>query len=352
MTMIHPHADKRLQWSDWSRALTLTLACALVAACNIDFDADVPCESDGDCPSGYACNTDFFRCVEGEFEPIDTGDDADAGDTETDTPTDVLPDTDADVPDTDVSDVPDTISDADAPDVPLDVDADPGDADVDDTDVPDSDACVFEGEEVCDGVDNDCNGVIDDPPVCGTGCATGMQLINRTDGTRFCIDRYEASRPDATADSSGEDESMSTSRENVLPWANATFAQAQAACAAADRRLCTAFEWQTACFGEANSLYPYGSRYGGDICNGSNTPPLDRPVPTGSLTECASEDGVMDLSGNLAEWAVETTSDQRFLRGGAFADPQLNLRCNSRVNDSSGSALPSYGFRCCTDAPD
>ena len=52
-------------------------------------------------------------------------------------------------------------------------------------------------------------------------------------GDSFCIDTYEASRPDATADSAGTDESLATSRVGVLPWQVADNQTARAACLAA-----------------------------------------------------------------------------------------------------------------------
>ncbi len=343
--------------------LLALFACTFLAACQLDFGADIPCEADGDCPAEQVCNLDFFRCVDGEA--TDTDLDGSGGDDVGDVSDDVadIGDVSDDVSDADVPDAIEDVLDADdaddaqdgsgdADDVGDDVDEDTGD--VDPGDVPDGDdACVFEGDEVCDGVDNDCNGVIDDPPVCGvSACGAGMTLVNRSSGTRFCIDTYEASRQDATATDPGVDNTIATSRPDVLPWSNASFANATSACANAEKRVCTSFEWQTACFGDTSDPYPYGRVYGGDVCNGVNTPPLDGPAPTGSFEECLSRDGVLDMSGNLREWTRSTSGSGNELFGGSFAEPQLNLRCSSRETDTSGTALPNYGFRCCAVAPE
>jgi len=282
---------------------------------------------------------------------------ADPGDVAADAPDDAAPEVGIDLGGGDIVDVPlDGQPDGPVPDVPSDSASDGSGSDLGGVDVPPSDAsdavledgsCVETGEEVCDGLDNDCNGVIDDPPVCDESpCGASMAVIDRGDGTTFCIDAYEASRPDATADSPGSASTEATSRAGVLPWSELSFEQAGAACGAAGKRLCSAFEWQSACQGPALSLYPYGNSYTSDACNGSNTPPLDRPSPTGAFAGCASSEGTFDQSGNLAEW----TTDQ-ILRGGSFEAPQLNLRCSSRATPSAGVPTAEYGFRCCKDGP-
>lgn len=331
------------------RTLFLLAICAASAACNIDFEADVPCDSSDDCPSNQVCDRTFFRCTDGD-EPdaerdteLDVDEDLDAPDVDLDADvTEEVADTPADVVE-DPSDDTDTVDDADS-----DVDEDSDGGDTDDTttdpadDVPE---CVPSGPEVCDGVDNDCNGTIDDPPVCSGPCGPGMTLVDRGSGTTFCIDIYEASRPDATAENSGSTSTQAASRVGVLPWGSVGFGEAQAACISADKRLCSAFEWQSACQGAALTLYPYGNSYTSDGCNGSNVPPLDGPTPSGQFDGCVSADGTLDQSGNLEEW----TSDG-VVRGGAFASPQLNLRCSSRATaDTGGPPLASYGFRCCQD---
>ena len=327
---------------------TLLLASALaLSGCNIDFDADIPCDSSDDCPESQICDLTFFRCVDGESPDEDAGDpdttvrdtagDAvDATDTDPDGPGDTDPDTPpSDVPPSDAPDTPDTPDDTpDAGDVGETGDAGP--------DVPE---CVPTGAEICDGTDNDCNGTIDDPPVCDGPCGPGMALVDRGSGTVFCIDLYEASRPDATDSSAGTTSTTASSRENVVPWAAVGFSEAQAACTSSGKRLCSAFEWQSACQGAALTLYPYGNAYESDSCNGSNIPPLDGPTTTGQFDACVSVDGTFDQSGNLEEW----TSDG-VVRGGSFESPQLNLRCSSRATaDPGGTPLPSYGFRCCQD---
>jgi hypothetical protein len=125
-------------------------------------------------------------------------------------------------------------------------------------------------------------------------------------GLDFYIYRYEASRPDATATSAGAQEFRPCSRAGVLPWANMSFADAQAACQAVGKRLCTAIEWEAACAGPDGWLYPYGSAYAADACNGVDYDGIpgggddDARLPAGSVSTCVSADGLFDMSGKFA----------------------------------------------------
>jgi len=218
------------------------------------------------------------------------------------------------------------------------------------------------GVESCDGLDNDCNGLIDDGLVCA--CPADMVLI----GDRYCIDRYEASRPDATMASAGVDNSRSTSRPQVIPWSNSSLADAAGACLAAGKRLCTSLEWETACRGTDVTAYSYGDAYDPTACNGidafcncgpgsacetEQTCPFAHcygtcganfhPVATSSFARCTNGYGVMDINGNLWE-RVEGGSG----RGGAYnCTDSENLHQCGYVASWGSQALNNFGFRCC-----
>lgn len=162
----------------------------------------------------------------------------------------------------------------------------------------------------------------------------------------FCIDRYEASRPDATAASQGRDESRATSRKGVMPWLVGDNAAAQAACVAAGKRLCTPAEWETACSGPKGTTYAYGDEYDPKICNGIDTfgPGQFKLMPTGSFPDCKNDWGVYDMNGNV--WEHVLGGDSRDVRGGAYncSDSKLFQRCDYVPRTWTPSAL---GFRCC-----
>jgi hypothetical protein len=96
--------------------------------------------------------------------------------------------------------------------------------------------------EICDNKDNDCDGMIDDGAA--TGNLPGQEWVT-IGGVQ--IMKYEASRPDATATGLGAVTAVTCSRPGVQPWVNIKAPQAKAACEAIGARLCSETEWQTAC---------------------------------------------------------------------------------------------------------
>ena len=230
-----------------------------------------------------------------------------------------------------------------------------------------------DGVEVCDGQDNDCDGDIDEGLDCESpACPDDMVMI----GTAFCIDRYEASRADATATSAGSDESVALSRPGVLPWmvnplSADHFETFKAACAAAGKRICEKDEWVTACTGPNQTLYVYGSVFDREACNCVDTYCDDyceeqsiapescntasncgydyycfHEVPTGTFPECTNEDGTFDINGNVWEVVPSDTDARGYeVRGGAFNCASPSVRVNCSFN-ATWSALYA-GFRCC-----
>ncbi len=205
--------------------------------------------------------------------------------------------------------------------------------------------------EICNGLDDNCDGQVDE----GTD-----QMVRITRGAfDFYIDKYEASRPDATVSSPGTDETHLCGIPNRLPWTGASFDEAKGACEASGRRLCHITELEEACEGASNRTYPYGHAYVGANCNGIDATG-SAAAPTGSFTNCVSPDGVFDLSGNVAEWSDKkegTTTgtpayDIMALQGGSFLSPSNGLTCRFDLDRiSTNAVLPSLGFRCCKDAP-
>ena len=97
------------------------------------------------------------------------------------------------------------------------------------------------GAELCNDLDDNCNGTIDE------GAATGSIHSWVDIGGGVEIFAYEASRPDASQTSTGTVTSHPCSNANAIPWTNVTYPEAVAACSAIGARLCTEAEWQSAC---------------------------------------------------------------------------------------------------------
>jgi hypothetical protein len=179
-------------------------------------------------------------------------------------------------------------------------------------------------------------------------CPADMALVE-ADPLVVCVDRYEASRPDATWYAAGSDERHATSRREVLPWLlGADRGAAAAACAAAGKRLCTGPEWQQACAGPEGRAYPYGDRYREDACNGfeANGPGAFQLLPTGRMPDCESPWGVFDLSGNV--WELVQAGADLVPRGGAYdsTDGTSTHRC---AFVRAGGRTDALGFRCCAE---
>ncbi|MEE2756897.1 MAG: SUMF1/EgtB/PvdO family nonheme iron enzyme [Myxococcota bacterium] len=167
-------------------------------------------------------------------------------------------------------------------------------------------------------------------------------------GQNFEIDRYEASRPDATDVSGGADGRISCSQLGVQPWSGIDYFDASEICERSGKRLCSSSEWLNACEGIARRLFPYDGPYDGQSCNGQDLEPFDGPLPTGFMDDCATAEGVMDMSGNLAEWTQENLLGTG-VAGGDFRSQRQELQCDGRREYESAIIRQTHGFRCCRD---
>jgi formylglycine-generating enzyme len=175
----------------------------------------------------------------------------------------------------------------------------------------------------------------------------------------FCIDRYEA--PNVPG---------------ALPFALRTAADGEQWCGVQSKRLCSEDEWVRACQGPHGRRFPYGDAHRASACN-DDRPwipvswkslalwPDDAAVAeagrlfqadvSGARADCVSEEGVYDLTGNVAEWVrrdgpAPRPGYEHVLKGcywaGCYHEPEPN--CLFR-NSAHPGTFRTYeaGFRCC-----
>lgn len=248
-------------------------------------------------------------------------------------------------------------------------------------------AAIESTAEVCNGLDDNCDGSIDNNAEipagtveCGS-CAFNMvrnpQIVDLGGGggsgtlRPTCFDRYEASRPDATATDAGSNELYAVSRAGVMPWTGVNRAQAAAACAGdaynanfnttrvTPKQLCQYYVWPQFCGGVPNSAnvsrYVYGDAFDSDVCVDGRDG-TDSPQPSGSRLECkrANADSRakshFDTTGNVWEWVVQppfggsAASGNRsdWLLGGSYAWPEATAGSEGLVKEDSMVCKPDF----------
>ncbi len=208
--------------------------------------------------------------------------------------------------------------------------------------------------EKCNGLDDNCDGKVDNNVVDEEWVTVGS----------FKIFRYEASRPDATSQNAGViPDGHPCSVPNRLPWASLTKEDAQAACKRIGARLCITADWEKACRSEDQTfLYPYGKTFDAKKCNGREyDSSKDAVLPTNQPSSCTSKWGsqtIFDMSGNVKEWTATAFNGSGNptayeIKGGAYDTPSLNnfgagLSCDYDLPAPPSTLLyPTIGFRCC-----
>jgi len=236
--------------------------------------------------------------------------------------------------------------------------------------LPDSDEATVAETDIETGDDIQDSDIADDSDAIADGCPSDM-VENGT----FCIDKYEASKKDATDISQGSDESVAVSKKGVLPWmvnpmTAADYQKFKTACAAAGKRLCRDDEWIFSCEGAEKTKYSWGGTYNREICNTvdafcdehcetNSIAPENclmsencgysyycfNVVKTGDFLNCINHSGAFDINGNV--WEITDTGSAYKIRGGAFncGNPSSRLECGYNATWSELFA----GFRCCKD---
>jgi len=221
-------------------------------------------------------------------------------------------------------------------------------------------------------------------------CPAGMAHITTDDtpARSYCIDKWEGSVVEvrgkrevshAPYEPVTNLKVKAVSKAGVVPQGYISKNEAEEACKAARKRLCTGQEWQFACRGRKPTTFPYGEERKDGYCNDSGRAPLATLNPglgdgvysshealndprinkapntvarTGQFSKCKNAFGVYDMVGNLHEWTADVKGTHGVFRGGYYQDTHLNgdgCKYKTVAHDVSYHDY-STGFRCCADA--
>jgi formylglycine-generating enzyme required for sulfatase activity len=135
------------------------------------------------------------------------------------------------------------------------------------------------------------------------------------------------------------------------PKTEVTWEQAKQACESGGKRLCTEMEWERACKGNDNSVFPYGAIWDMNKCGAKQK--TGKQPALGSLPGCVTEEGVHDMNGFAWEWTNDdwgiAGADQgsKVLRGGHKRYGKLANRCANRTKKPADTVSERIGYRCC-----
>lgn len=144
-----------------------------------------------------------------------------------------------------------------------------------------TDAGIVEAGVDADAAELDSGAEPDDASVAeeaASPCPRNMVLVV-TDDARYCIDVYEASLVEV--DKEGTETPFphwlpvdghvvrAVSEKDVFPQGFISEVQADDACVASGKRLCSHAEWKTACMGPSRTTFPYGGERQSGMCHDS-----------------------------------------------------------------------------------
>jgi eukaryotic-like serine/threonine-protein kinase len=210
-----------------------------------------------------------------------------------------------------------------------------------------------------------------------------MDKLEVTNGMYVLCVQAGACEPPQRFVSQTRDSYFNNPEFNDYPVVYVTWLQADAYCKWTGRRLPTEAEWERAARGDDLRTYPWGDARP-DSSHGNFNYFVGDTTVVGSFPAGASPFGVLDMSGNVAEWVADyydanyyskgvtmnppgpgarSNFFNRVVRGGTFQDAFKDIRLANRASvrgsnpnasdpyssDYLGEVSPKIGFRCASD---
>ena len=199
----------------------------------------------------------------------------------------------------------------------------------------------------------------------GVRCCWSNWSLNENDISKDAKNYRSAKVEDASYESTNElevspnvwmDKFEYPNVAGATPLTSVTWYEADKLCKQNNKTLCPVSIWEATCQGQKQTAYPYGDAYRARFCNDEGT----GVQASGSNSDCISESGVYDLTGNVWEWTLDDLTLPEFqnnpdipikeIRGGSFVSDRRKAQCTPQIGyplTAANNAIDSLGFRCC-----
>lgn len=155
-------------------------------------------------------------------------------------------------------------------------------------------------------------------------------------------------------------EESNAPRETVSWYEAIAFCRWLSAKTGTSIRLPTEWEWQQAATGgdpQREYPYPWEGRWDASRCNSAESR-LNRTTAVGMYPQGATQQGVLDMAGNVWEWCLNTYDDQdlsittggrRVIRGGSWSYRPVYAHVSYRGRNNADLRISYIGFRLAQD---